>query len=79
MRMILVALTLGISVAAVASPALAGPAEPDGNRTDLGTLERILAQSDRDTPQIGVSVVAGSDNEQRPLVQQWRYENQEGR
>jgi hypothetical protein len=77
MRMILMALTLGISVAAVASPALAAPDETDGNRTDLGTVEKILAQSDRDTPQIGVSVVAGSD-EQRPLVQQWRYENQEG-
>ena len=77
MRMILMALALGISVAAVASPALAAPAEPDGNRTDLGTIDQILAQSDHDTPQVGVGVVAGSD-EQRPLVQQWRYENQEG-
>ncbi len=77
MRTILMALALGISVAAVASPALAAPNEPDGNRTDLGTVEKILAQSDRDTPQVGVGVVAGSD-EQRPLVQQWRYENQEG-
>ena len=71
------ALALGISVAAVASPALAAP-EGDGNNADLGTVEKILAQSDRDTPQVGVGVVAGSD-EPLPLVQQWRYENQEGR
>ena len=77
MRMILMALALGISVAAVASPALAAPDEADGNKTDLGTVEKILVQSDRDTPQVGVGVVAGSD-EQRPLVQQWRDANQEG-
>ncbi len=76
MRMILMALALGISLAAVASPALA---EPDGNKTDLGTIDRFLAQSDRDTPQIGVGVVAGSDEPQhRPAVQEQRYENQEG-
>lgn len=80
MRMILTALALGISVAAVASPALAAPAEPDGNRTDLGTIDQILAQPDRVTPQIGVGVVAGSGEPQPvPVVQQWRYENQEGR
>ena len=80
------ALALGISVAAVASPALAGP-EGDGNNSDLGTVEKILAQSDRDTPRVGLGVTAGSeepgvtagsDEQQRPLVQQWRYENQEG-
>ena len=76
MRMILLALVLGISVAAVASPALA---EPDGNKTDLGTLDQFLGRSDRDTPQISVGVVAGSDELQPlPAVQEQRYENQEG-
>jgi len=78
MRTILMTLALGISVAAVASPALADP-EPDGNKTDLGTIERLLARSDRDTPQINVGVVAGSDEPQRPAAQRQRYENQEGR
>ncbi len=79
MRTILMTLALGISVAAVVSPALADPAEPDGNKTDLGTIERFLARSDRDTPQINVGVVAGSDEPQRTAVQEQRYENQEGR
>ncbi len=79
MRTILMTLALGISVAAVASPALADPAEPDGNKTDLGTIEQLLARSDRDTPQINVGVVAGSGEPQRPVVQEQRYENQEGR
>ena len=86
MRMILMALALGISVAAVASPALAAPDETDGNRTDLGTIEKILAQSGRETPQVNVGVVAeqvdlgavaGSDA-QPTWLQQMRYDNQEG-
>ena len=76
MRMILVALALGISVAAVASPALA---EPDGNKTYLGTIDQFLGRFNRDTPQISVGVVAGSDELQPlPAVQEQRYENQEG-
>jgi hypothetical protein len=75
MRVILMALALGISIAAIASPVLA---EPDGNKTDLGTIDRFLARSDRATPQINVGVVAGSDEPQRPAVQEQRYENQEG-
>ena len=76
MRAILVALALGISVAAIASPALAETG--DGNKTDLGTIDRILSQSDRDTPQISVGVVAGSD-EHGPAWQEQRYENLEGK
>lgn len=76
MRTILMALALGISVAAVASPALA---EPDGNKTDLGTIDRVLAQADREIPQIGVGVVAGSDETHSSAWQQMRYENQEGK
>ena len=79
MRTILMALALGISVAVVASPALGDPAEPDGNKTDLGTLDQFLARADRDTPQISVGVVAGSDELQPlPAVQEQRHENQEG-
>lgn len=74
MRMILMALAFGISAAAIASPALA---EPGDDKVDRG-IEQVLAQSDRDTPQIGVSVVAGSDEPHRPAVQEQRYENQDG-
>jgi hypothetical protein len=77
MRAILMALALGISVAAIASPALAE--RGDGNKTDLGTIDQVLAQSDRDTPQIGVSVVAGSDEPHGPAWQVQRYENMEGK
>jgi hypothetical protein len=76
MRSILMALALGISVAAFAAPALA---EPDGNKTDLGTIDKFLARSDRDTPQIGVGVVAGSDEPHRPAWLEQRYENMEDR
>lgn len=68
MRAILTALFLSMSVAAVASPALA--AGEDGR--DLGGDEQFLAPSDRDTPQINVGVVAGSDAPQ-PAGQE-RYE-----
>ena len=77
MRAILMALALGISVASVASPALAE--RGDGNKTDLGTIDRILTQSERDTPQISVGVVAGSDQPHGPALQEQRYENMEGK
>ena len=70
MRMILMALALGISISAIASPALA---EPSDDKVDRG-IEKVLAQTDRDTPQIGVGVVVGSD-ESRPAVQVQRDEN----
>ena len=72
MRTILMALALGISISAIASPALAEPSE---DKVDRG-IEKFLALTDRDTPQIGVGVVAGSD-EPRPVVQQLREENQD--
>lgn len=72
MRAILMALLLGISVGAIASPALA---ESDDNKTDLGSIDRILAQADRDTPQISVGVVAGSEEPHGPVWQELRYEN----
>lgn len=67
MRAILMALALGISVAAIASPARAG------DTTDLG--DKFLAQADRDTPQINVGVVAGTDEPHRPAWLEQRYEN----
>jgi hypothetical protein len=76
MRNTLLALVLGISISAIASPALA---ESGDDKVDRG-IDQILAQSDRDTPQIGVGVVAGSDEPQRPGVyQEQRYENQDNR
>jgi hypothetical protein len=75
MRNILLALALGISISAIASPALA---ESGDDKVDRG-IDKIIAQSDRDLPQISVGVVAGSDEPQRPGVyQEQRYENQEG-
>lgn len=75
MRYILLALALGISISAIASPALA---ESGDDKVDRG-IDKIVAQSERDLPQIGVGVVAGSDEPQRPAVyQEQRYENQEG-
>jgi hypothetical protein len=75
MRNILLALALGISISAIASPALA---ESSDDKVDRG-IDRILAQPERDLPQINVAVVAGSDEPHRPGVyQEQRYENQEG-
>jgi hypothetical protein len=71
--MILTALALGIAIATVAAPALAEPG--DGNKTDLGGIEKFLAASDRDTPQIDVGVVAGTDEEARPAWLEQRHEN----
>jgi len=57
------------------SPALAESSE---DKVDRG-IEKFLAQSDRDTPQISVRVVAGSGEPQhRPVWLELRYENQEG-
>jgi hypothetical protein len=76
MRNILLALALGISISAIASPALA---ESGDDKVDRG-IDQILSQSERDLPQISVGVVAGSDEPQRPGVyQEQRYENQDSR
>ncbi len=72
MRSILMALALGISVAAFAAPALAG------EMVDAG-IEKFLAQSDRDTPQINVGVVAGTDEPSRPAWLEQRYDNMDDR
>jgi hypothetical protein len=75
MRNILLALALGISISAIASPALA---ESGDDKVDRG-IDKIIVQSERDLPQISVAVVAGSEEPQRPAVyQEQRYENQEG-
>jgi hypothetical protein len=74
MRMILMALALGISTSAIASPALADQGD---DKVDRG-IDKIFAQPDRETPQINVSIVAGTDEPQRPAWLQQRYENQEG-
>ena len=71
MRVILMALALGISISAIASPALAG------DKVDYG-IEKFLAQSDSDAPQLNVGVVAGSDEPHRPAWLEQRYENMEG-
>jgi hypothetical protein len=72
MRMILMALALGISISAIASPVLAD----EGDKVDRG-IDKVLAQSDRDTPQINVGVVAGTDEPHRPAWLEQRYENQD--
>jgi hypothetical protein len=74
MRLILMALALGISISAIASPALAEPSE---DKVDRG-IEKVLAQSDSDAPQLNVGVVAGSDEPHRPAWLEQRYENMEG-
>ena len=74
MRVILMALALGISISAIASPALA---EPNEDKVDRG-IEKFLAQSDSDAPQLNVGVVAGSDEPHRPAWLEQRYENMEG-
>ncbi len=74
MRTILMALALGISIAAVASPAFA---EPSDDKVDRG-IEKVLAQSDSGAPQLNVGVVAGSDEPHRPAWLEQRYENMEG-
>jgi hypothetical protein len=74
MRTILMALALGISIAAVASPALA---EPSDDKVDRG-IEKVLAQSDSGAPQLNVGVVAGSDEPHRHAWLEQRYENMEG-
>ncbi len=73
MRMILMALALGISIAAIASPVLADTGD---DKVDQG-IDKVLASSDRDTPQINVGVVAGTDEPHRPAWLEQRYENQE--
>lgn len=70
MRAILLALALGISISAAASPALA---EPGDDKVDRG-IEKVVALADH-APQIDVAVVAGSDEPHRPAVQEQRYEN----
>ncbi len=75
MRNILLALALSISISAVASPALADTGD---DKVDRG-IEKIVAQSDRDTPQINVGVVAGTDEPHRPMWLEQRYENQDSR
>ena len=75
MRMILMALALGISISAIASPVLADTGD---DKVDRG-IEKVLAQSDRDTPQINVGVVAGTDEPHRPAWLEQRYENQDSR
>ncbi len=74
MRMILMALALGISISAIASPVFADQGD---DKVDQG-IDKILAQPDRDTPQISVGVVAGTDEPHRPAWLEQRYENQEG-
>ncbi len=73
MRMILMALALGISISAIASPVLADTGD---DKVDQG-IDKVLASSDRDTPQINVGVVAGTDEPHRPAWLEQRYENQE--
>ncbi len=74
MRMILMVVALGISISALSSPALADSGE---DKVDQG-IDKILAQPDRDIPQIHVSVVAGSDETHPPAWLELQYDNQEG-
>jgi hypothetical protein len=63
MEFMLIALARAITLAAITRPAPDDPEQPDGNKADLETVEKVLAQSDRDTRQIGVGVAAGSKEE----------------
>lgn len=72
MRMILIALALGISISAIASPVLADTGD---DKVDYG-IDKALAQPDRDTPQINVGVIAGTDEPHRSVWLEQRYENQ---
>ena len=72
MRMILMALVLGISISAIPSPVLADSGD---DKVDY-VIDKVLAQSDGDTPQINVGVTAGTDEPHRPVWLEQRYENQ---
>jgi hypothetical protein len=72
MRMILMALALGISISAIASPVLADTGD---DKVDY-VIDKVLAQSDGDTPQINAGAIAGTDEPHRPAWLEQRYENQ---